>query len=264
MLSYQDMINSEYLNRQAKNPAYSMRGYARDLGLSQSFLSQVLSSKRKLSDETGLLISEKLKLRGTRKSLFSSLIRLEKISSPDGKRILEAEIQKLLQRQTQFKPLAEDVFNAIADWHYFAILELTLLENFQSDIFWIAKKLKMPAGEVKAAVERLKRLGVLTVKNGNLVKMDTDYIYENVPSAAIKKHHRDTLLLAQKALTEQNLDEREFFTVIFPMDFKKITEAKTRIREFSAAMMSDLQKSQPKSIYKLAVQFFRVDDKGVL
>lgn len=32
MISYQDMLSNEYLRRQSKNPTYSMRSFARDLG----------------------------------------------------------------------------------------------------------------------------------------------------------------------------------------------------------------------------------------
>ncbi len=263
MLSYQNILSDEYLRRHSKNPAYSMRSFARDLGLSQSFLSQVLNKKRKLSDEAGLVISEKLKLRGIRRNLFVNLVRCEKISDPQGKRILEAEIEKLLQRQTNFKPLAEDVFNAVADWHYFAILELTVLKGFKSDLLWISKKLKIPLVEVKMAIECLLRMGLLTKVNGTFVKTEKNYIFENVPSKAIRKHHRDTLGLAHKALEEQDVDQREFFTVVFPMDPIKLKEVKRKIRAFSEEMTTEMQNSEPKSVYKLAIQFFRLDQEGI-
>jgi uncharacterized protein (TIGR02147 family) len=263
MLSYQNILNDEYLLRHSKNPAYSMRSFARDLGLSQSFLSQVINKKRKLSDEAGLIISEKLKLKGIKRNLFVNLVRYDKISDQEGKRILADEIEKLINRQANFKPLAEDVFNAVSDWHYFAILELTVLRGFKGDLLWISKKLKIPLIEVKIAVECLLRLGLLAKVGGTLVKTEKNYIFENVPSKAIKKHHRDTLALAHKALEEQNMDQREFFTVILPMDPVKMKEVKRKIREFSDEMTTELQNSEPKSIYKLAIQFFRLDREGV-
>jgi hypothetical protein len=85
----------------------------------------------------------------------------------------------------------------------------------------------------------------------------------NIPSAAIRRHHYDTLELARHALEEQGLDQREFFTISFPTDPKKIVEAKQKIREFSESLMAEMQLHEPKAVYKLAVQFFRLDREGV-
>lgn len=263
MPTYQSILKSEYQQRHNRNTSYSMRSFARDLGLSQSFLSQIFNEKRKLSDEAGVMIAEKLKLKGTKKRLFANLVRLEQISNPEGKRLLKVEIEKLLNRQANFKPLDEDNFKAIADWHYFAILELTALDNFRSDLPWISRKMKLPLIEVKVAVERLMRMGLLQKIEGRLVKTEKNYIFENVSSAAIRKHHRDTLALARSALLEQEMAHREFFTVVFPMDPLKINEVKRRIREFSEELTADMQETKPKSVYKLAVQFFRLDQENV-
>lgn len=262
MLSYQSILRNELSNRKRKNNAYSLRSFARDLQISQSFLTQVLSQKRKLSDDKAILISEKLKLRPTQKKIFVNLVRLELARNSKSKKVLQEEISILLKKHPQFTLLSEDTFNIVADWYYFAILELTTVKGFKSNAEWIAKKLDISVKDVQMAIERLKRVGLLAEISGQLKKVDKDYLFENIPSVAIKKHHIQTLELARKALLNQPLEKREFFTISFPLDPQKLLRAKQLIREFSEKLMAEMQESEPKSVYKLAIQFFRLDQSG--
>lgn len=267
MLSYQSILRNELSNRKRKNNAYSLRSFARDLQISQSFLTQVLSQKRKLSDDKAILISEKLKLRPTQKKIFVNLVRLELARDLKSKKILQEEISVLLKKHPQFTLLSEDTFNIVADWYYFAILELTMVKGFKSNAEWISKKLDVPAKEILLAIERLKRVGLLVEIGGEFKKVEKDYLFEKIPSIAIKKHHIQTLELARKAIMQQPLEKREFFTISFPLDPQKLFQAKQLIREFSEKFMAEMQESEPKSVYKLAIQFFRLDngiDQGSL
>lgn len=263
MVQYQNMLFDELLKRQIKNPSYSIRSFARDLSLSQSFLTQVLNKKKNLSFDKAVIVSEKLKLKGNTKKIFLNLIRLQHAKGVESRKSLRNDIDALLRKNVSFKQLSEDVFNVVADCHYFAILELSSIENFKSDPTWIAKKLKLPVLEIKNAISKLKELKLLEEVDGKLQKFEKDYLFENVSSEAIRKHHHGTLELAHKALEEQPMNEREFFTVCFPMDPSEINEVKDKIRAFSETLMAEMQETKPKAVYKLAVQFFRMDDGEV-
>ena len=262
MVCYRNILKSEFLNRSAKNTSYSMRAFSRDIGLSQSFLSLVLNKKRQLSDEMAIRISENLKLKTSSKKLFINLVRYEQIKNPDTKKILSREIEQQLKRQIDFKILSEDVFNIVAEWYYFAIVELTSLKGFKNNPQWIAKRLKISEQEAELAIEKLLRVGLLVREDGSLKKVEKNYLFENIPSAAIRKHHHNTLDLAQKALEKQEMSQREFFTVSFPMDPRLMPEAKRRIREFSENLMREMEESNPLAVYKVAVQLFRLDQEN--
>lgn len=264
MISYQSILKNELLNRKRKNATYSGRSFARDLELSPAFLTQVLNQKRKLSDEKAVRISVKLKLSSVQKKLFINLVRLDMTQDPRSQKILKEEIADLLSKHPKFTLLSEDTFTIVADWYYFGILELTTLKIFKNDPEWIAKKLSIATTEAKVAIDRLKRVGLLTEDdNGILKKVEKDYLFENIPSSAIRKHHHQTLDLAHTALDKQSLQEREFFTISMPMNSKNMNKAKQAIREFSEKLMSEMQSAEPESIYKLAVQFFRLDKESV-
>lgn len=260
MITYQSILRNELSNRKRKNPAYSIRSLARDLGLSQSFLTQVLNKKRKLSDEKAIQISSKLKLSSFQKKLFVDLVRLDLTKDLDSQEVLKEEITELLKKHPKFTLLSEDTFNIVADWYYFGILELTTLKSFKNDSLWISRKLNVPIGNINIAIDRLKRVGLLTQDDrGRLKKVEKNYLFENVSSSAIRKHHHQTLDLAHMALEKQILQEREFFTVSMPMNTHNMVKAKKMIREFSEKLMAEMEGDEPQSIYKLAVQFFRLD-----
>src|SRR6516165_11941016 len=102
MLSYQAILVDEFMMRTAKNGRYSMRGFARDLGISQSFLSQILSKKRKLSHEKALIVSQKLRLRGKKRRLFVDLVVMEQSRRPEVRAMLKSELDQLLKQQPAF------------------------------------------------------------------------------------------------------------------------------------------------------------------
>lgn len=260
MLTYQDILKNELLRRKRKNLSYSVSSFARDLKVSQPFLSQILSKKRKLSDDRALSLLENLKITPARQKLFINLVRMDLLRDPKSQNVLAREVNSLLKKHPGFSALSEDAFNVISDWYYFAILELTELKAFRVCPKWIGKRLGLNEKLIEGALERLKRLNLLEEDNkGNLKKTKKDYIFENVSSVAIKKHHVQSLALAQKALEQQPMADREFFTVTIPMNKKKMAYVKQAIRDFSEKLMSELQEDEPDSVNKLAIQFFRLD-----
>ncbi len=54
----------------------------------------------------------------------------------------------------------------IADWEHYAILDLVDTDGFRSDDAWIAEKLGLSLEQTRAALQRLFRLNLMTVKDG--------------------------------------------------------------------------------------------------
>src|SRR5690606_17229130 len=108
-----------------------------------------------------------------------------------------------------------DTFRAIADWYHLAILELIPLESFENSPKWIARNLGISEIEVQLAVDRLIRLGLVRMEDGELILQQGDgFIPGDVPSESIKKFHSQILRRAEKALYLQSIDKREYGTYI--------------------------------------------------
>jgi hypothetical protein len=73
---YRAELTSELDRRKAKNPRYSLRAFARDLGMTPAALSNVLSGRRNLSVDASIEIAEKLGYSPENVRKFAKAVRL--------------------------------------------------------------------------------------------------------------------------------------------------------------------------------------------
>ena len=59
-LGYREILRHEYAIRHEKNPAFSLRAFARQIGISVSFLSELMHDKKRLSLDKAKVICERL------------------------------------------------------------------------------------------------------------------------------------------------------------------------------------------------------------
>lgn len=73
---WQNVLDTEFQTRKTRNTSYSLRAYARDLGLSQTLLLFLIKSKRRLTADKAFLIAKNLNLPAGEKLKFveSSLL----------------------------------------------------------------------------------------------------------------------------------------------------------------------------------------------
>ena len=241
---------------------YSLRAFARDLGMNPARLSCVLNDKKGLSAEAALSIGQKLDLSSDECDHFCSLIQYQHGRTPAVRHLAEQRIKRQ-QAGHDFFELSRDHFNIIADWYHFAILELIQTAEFTHDPQWIARRLGISQHEAAQAVERLQRLGYVTKTERGLercrfqVKTTAD-----VPSEAIRKHHKQVLTKAADALDSQPVDVRDVSTIMMAVDEKRLPDAKKMIERFRRELSAFLEGGTSKDeVYSLSIQLFRVSEK---
>lgn len=236
----QRLLQDELKRRKEKNPAYSLRAFAKSLGMSPAQLSQLVSGKRPLTLKT-----------------FEKLARELALSPIEKKRALEAlshsVAQDLHPHNLQMK---EDEFRLVSDWYHFAILSLTKVKGARKDPVWIAKRLGIAIIDAKMAVERLERMGVLSP--GETFKQITEPIrvLSEVPSQAIQKSHRQLLALANEKLSQVPVARRDFSVMMMAIDPKNLERAKKAIEDFQEELVSLLEQGEPSEVYALSCQMY--------
>src|SRR3954468_21048338 len=89
-VSYSDsparFLKAQLLGRVSRNPSYSVRASARDLGISHSYLSQILNQRRELSLRQALLLSDALNLAKEERQQLIQLLLVKRArkSAPEG------------------------------------------------------------------------------------------------------------------------------------------------------------------------------------
>lgn len=255
---YRNLLKNEIARRARKNRNYSNRAFARDVGLSPGYLSQVLSGRRKLSEEKATKIAEKLNWSMPQTLWLLNLVRLDSAKTESHK----DAIRKMLPntRVQTFRDLSHETFNFMAHWYYSAILALIDTEGFKPDAKWIGKKLSLAATTAASALESLKNLGLIREDKGTLKTQFDMLRVLSIPSAAIREHHRQFLRKAEVALDTQGPDVRDITGTTIAINPEKIPEAKALIKRFREEVSALLDEGDVKSqVYRLSVQLFRLD-----
>lgn len=254
--TYRNFLLQEFESRSSRNARYSLRAFARDIALSPSSLSLVLSGKQGLSRVAATRISGKLGLAGEEGAWFLDLVEAEHGRTESARRLARIRLRK---QDSAGMALSLELFRAISDWHHLAILELTELEGFESSPRWIARALGINARVARAAVARLRKLGLLEEGADGRLRQTEGFLAtpSGVPSEAIKSFHRQILAKAEAALLTQPVEERDFSALIFPMRRSELEWAKGRLKEFRREVTERLEQAPAKDrIYCLSMQLF--------
>jgi transcriptional regulator with XRE-family HTH domain len=235
--STRDLLSQELERRSARNGRYSMRAFARSLGLSHTLVSLVLSGRRGLSPETRARVVSRLGL------------------PPETPRAQGAPAA-----DASVRALELDQFHLISDWYHFAILSLLEIPRSKAEPRWIAARLGISELQAKLALERLLRLGLLA-RSGRRLRQSGEPIRigNTVSTAATRKFHQQLLEKARESLEADPIEERDFTSMTFALDPARLELAKSRIRDFRRALVAELEShGRPRRVYELTVQLFPV------
>jgi uncharacterized protein (TIGR02147 family) len=264
-LNSRQFLQEELLARCKRNPAYSARALARDLGLSAPFLSQVLSGQRILSEDRAQAVSNRLSWPKWKRTAFTRITRYESVRDPQLQSQILNEVKALLKGAPSRSPLTRphkmrlDEFKIVSDWYYMAIYELSSTRHFNSDPRWIANKLDISPHQVEAAIARLVHVQLMQYAGGVLCKRQGSCRMGATPSLAIQSLHEQHLNMAKKALAEQEQNMRDFSGTTMSIDPKKLPRAKALIRRFNQQLMQLLETGERTAVYHFAAQLYRLD-----
>lgn len=262
--SYLYFLKNEFEGRKLKNPTYSLRAYARDLGISAPKLSEILRGKCGLSEESAKNLASKLKLTKQEEKIFINHVNAKHARSKKTRQLAE-EALLALRANNSFDTLALDAFKIISDWQHFAILELTELSEFSPNIAWIARRLGLSKETIKESIDRLFDTGLLAEKKGTWYQTEEILATPSgIPSSEIKKHHLQILSKASDALINCPINERDFSSTTLAVSESQLLEIQQEIKDFRRKLASKINQTNIKDrVYCLSIQFFPVDIKEI-
>lgn len=245
-------IKERLSQRKSSNSSYSLRAYARDLGLHSASLSQILNGKRKLPIKKAHQVAEKLNLSPKEMRLFMESFYKSKSSLDDIK------VGFWDKRQI----LDESHFTIISEWEHYAALELFHLKDFCFSSKNVSKKLNIGEDRAELVIQNLLDSNLLSTKlDGSFRPTYSDIkTTEDVTSRAIQKAHQKTLEVGIKKLEEIDVSLRDFSSITLAVDLEKIQEAKNIIREFRQKMNSLFKGTNPTEVFTMAIQFYPISD----
>lgn len=236
--AFQKFISETFIQSQIRNPAYSLRAYARKLGLGFGTVSQIISGKRDLSLKSVKKVLDRLGA--------DPVIRAD---------ILRETLTKLSYEETQ---LEADQYFILSEWYYLAILSLIRTRDFKSTPAHISSRLGISPALAKQAIERLLRVDLIRHEGKKLVRTKSALqTSDGKPNLALRKSHYEGLERARIALDEHPYESFDFTSLTFAFSPHDLAEAKKKIREYQDDFADRFSKNKNTTeVYRLAVQLF--------
>lgn len=245
---YIQTLKEKLSQNQKRNPYYSLRAFARKLDIHAATLGQVLAGKRGLPYKRAYDISLKLALSPAEQNLFMQSFYKSKTN------IDEIKVPAVDDRFV----LDESYYKVIAEWEYYAVLELFDLEYYEISNDYISQKFNIKKNRAEVILNNLLRLGLITKNEKNIYAKAYPDIKttEDIASNALKKSHIETLEMGIDKINEIEMQFRDFSSETLAIDLKKIPEAKIIIREFRQKMIALLKDGNKTEVYQLAIQLY--------
>ena len=255
---YRTFLKSTLRRRAEAQEGYSLRAFSERLGISPSFLSEVMNAKKGLSVELALRVAVNLELTDAETQYLCFLVQLEQEKDPVYREKLTRRLKELNPRRPAHD-LPADLFQSIAEWYHAAILELTYLAGFRLNAEAAARALQITAAEAEAALARLLRLGLLEEEKKGTYRKAKSYVQaeSTVPNAAFREFHAQLLARAGAALRSLPPTERLSASDVVALDSRQLPQIDRLSREFSAAVLKLAERARTKDqVYALTVHCF--------
>lgn len=230
-------LKQELEKRKTKNSQYSLRAFARDLDISKTTLSEILTGKRLITPPNLEKIRERLALND------AEYLDLKK----------HVGLVEVIERNM----LQKNELKIIENWYMMAILNLAKLPKAKYCSTWIAQRLNISKEEAIEALEILCDKELIINNNGILTRTPIALTTTvDIPSESIKEHHRQSIEKSLTALTQLDPKERDFTTVTYAFNEEDIPHIKEEILHFHRKLGAKFDLKKPNRVYRLNIQFF--------
>ena len=248
------ILANKLARRQRQNPSYSLRAFARDLGLNPGTISAILNGKRSLPAAELKGVIERLRLTPSEGAKLRNAWRRQRIGT-DG--LPEEDPDEAVVA------LDEAHYAIIAEWEHYAVLALMKLPEFRADESWIARRLGISKPRVQAVIGRLEQVGFIE-KSGKgfrriIARLKTT---EDVTSAALRVAHAEELDAAKRSIDRVPTDLRDLSSITLTIKPKTLPAAKDLIRRFRRDLAALIESDDATEVYQLCVQLFPITVPG--
>lgn len=248
-IAIQNVLRTNFIELQSKNPSYSLRSYASKVGVHVGALSSIMNGKRNVSRELAERIVRKMLLDPQKRSELLELF-------PEKRKNKKAN--ESTEHTPRYLEIEASNFKMIAEWEHYAVLSLMNCADFSDDPVWISKRLGITEARALEVLRRLLDLNLIKRNEQDKLVRTHDGIRssDDTVNLSLRKSHEVTLDLAKESLNRDSVSERDFTYVTMAIDPSKISVAKEMIRRFQDELSEVLETGRRTEVYRLSMQLF--------
>ena len=243
------LLRERFQAATARNRRYSLRSFAKQLGIDHSTLSQVLRNKRELSPRALATIGKRIGLSDEAIQVYRQSLKRKTNANRASENIRSVSLDL-------------DTFQLLSAWHHLAILELIQIKGFRADSRWIAKTLGISIAEVNVALQRLLRLRLLEMAEAGrwLDKSgDAEFRSAALTEIASNQINQEAHRFIIEALERVPSRDRFHSQMIFALDSRKLSRLRVLVEDFISEMRSLAADGESKDdVYQVEVSLFPV------
>lgn len=244
MPRFRHFLQSELARRCTRNPQYSLRAFAKYLQIEPATLSQLLRGTRKTTPASIRKLGMRL---GLDEASIGSWISRETARVEDSSRLQRLE------------ELTRETSAVVSEWHHYAILELTRLQDFVPDVRWISRVLGVSQDQVAVALQRLLRLGLLEMTSREQWQDrsgDTTATLLDFADTAVRMLYQQSRALLLAALQAAPAG-CEYSSTTVAVDRHRLPEAIGLLRKMQRDTVRMMQnRGKPNDVYQLEISLF--------
>jgi len=235
-------LQDELAKRCRQNRRYSLRAFARSLGIDHSRLSKILRGKRPVSQELIMEVAARLDM--SIEKLYGFISKTRQRNDPD------------------YLLVSKDAHELLEDPVNYRLLESMKLKSFNTDPNWLSKHLKVSKPVIYSTIERLQRIGLLKIhEDGTWTDLSkgfaSDIVSEAETSVVRRRAQKQLLEEAKNAIDEFDLDERDQSSIMMATSQSKLLEAKAKIKRFRRELCSFLEGVENKdAVFQLTISLY--------
>jgi uncharacterized protein (TIGR02147 family) len=245
-----DWLRQELTKRRSKNPAFSLRSFARVLSVQPGRLSEILARKRPLTSQQLVRFADKLGVEHRQVAKF-----------------LKASSSRATQRRSPpsaYVDVSEMHFDVVSEPVHFHILSALELARCDGTVKCLARILGRDVGIIRSSLERLASIGLVNLGEKDrwelpLQGKSTSASY-GAPSAALRKAHKVSIQRALNCIDDIPSELRDISSITLAIDASKISVAREMIQKFRRELASVLEVGNKTEVYDLNVQLIPITE----
>lgn len=242
-----DYLKAELENRLEKNPRYSLRAFAKALGVHPAELSLVLRGERTLSYNSCQKVMANLALSPSQSKYFLEILQNEKIG-----------LQFIAKEESTTSTLQVEKFSKVSKWYHFAILNLIETKNFQWTPSYISRRLGISLIEAGLAMQDLLAEGLVNLAERKTKKRSLEVVrvQTHFPSSVIRQYHEQHIKKSLTALQEIPTHQREYQSIGVSVSMKDLPKVKAFVDKFTDEFLEKFHNPEGNEIYQLQLSLF--------
>lgn len=241
------------------NEAYSQRALARDLSLSPTFVTKILTGEKPVPSERYKKLFQVLNMDVSQQSLFIRSVVLESLPSTELRQLAKNAFQSE-GRLENYEYEASKQFSVLKSWYNIPILNYLTCEGREKSAPAMAAYFGLTEKEVQHSLTEMEKIDLVRQINGVWSKTSQhNYFPTTKSSEIVRDFHRQMIKKSYEELSKvapEDFEKRLITSFSIAANPEHVERAKKMIADFLGELSHELSEGPCQEVYQCNVQFF--------